>query len=98
MKIQKLIALGSGIFLIALFVFFSLYPQNPGMLPTVFEFTFHCLSGTSEYTDGYHYTSEDDAKDECYYNMRLSFLVIAYGISGFFLIRYVLKKTKIQKK
>lgn len=90
MKTRKLIALGSGIFLVGLFIFFSIYPQNPGELPTVYQFTYGCIAKTPQYLNGYSYPSEEEALDDCYYNMRLSFLVIAYGVSGFFLIRYSL--------
>ena len=94
MRAKRLALLGLGIMLVGLFAFFSTYPINPGNLPSVHPFAYHCVLETDAYLEGYQYPSEEDAKDDCHYNMRISLLVIGYGVAGIFLIVYSVRRIK----
>ena len=43
MSKKHIIALGFGILLTGLFVYFSLHPYNPGELPTVHMYAYNCM-------------------------------------------------------
>ena len=88
---KLIIALGSGIVLTGLFVYFSLLHHNPGQLPTVHLFAYNCLLRTDAFMNGYIYTSEESINDACYLNLRMSLIVIGYGAAGISLFLYSLK-------
>ena len=94
MSKKRIIVLGFGILLTGLFVYFSLHPHNPGELPTVHMFAYNCLLKTDTFLDGYNYRSEESATEACYLNLRMSLIVIGYGVVGIPLILYSLKNRR----
>ena len=88
---KLIIALGSGIVLTGLFVYFSLLWHNPGDLPTVHLFAYNCLLRTDVFMNGYNYRSEESINDACYLNLRMSLMVIGYGAVGIPLLTYSIK-------
>ena len=93
---KTFILLGFGIFLLCLFSFFSAFPQNPGQLNSVHLFSYYCMLTNSEFLNWYKYSSVESAMEDCLYNLRLSLMVVGYGISGIGLIVYSLRRiTKI---
>lgn len=76
------------------FAFFFI-PQNPGEASSVHEFAYHCVLKTAEYKHDWEYhSSAKNAEGDCYYNLRLSVLVLGCGSVGAFLVTYSLKITR----
>ena len=91
MNKKLIIALGFGIVLTCMFVYFSLHRHHPGNLPTVHPFAYNCLLRTDVFMDGYIYRSEESINDDCYRNLHMSLLMIGYGAGGIPLLLYSLK-------
>ena len=91
---KTLALLVPGLFLLCLFSFFSVFPQNPAEINSVHLFAFHCMLKTTEYELGYIYSSAEAAAEYCHYNLRLSLLVAGYGGAGTFLTAHSLKAAR----
>ena len=89
---KTFVVLVLGVFFLCLFSFFSAFPQNHGQLPSVHSFAYNCMLGTEEYLMGYNYRSDESAKIECHFNLRLSLLVVGYGVAGACLLTYSLRR------
>ncbi len=87
------VQLFSGIFLLCLFSVFSSIPQLQGDVNTVHLVTYHCMLETVGNSQSLA-DSVVEAAEECYFDPRLSLLVIGYGATGIFLIVYSVRRIK----